>query len=88
MDVARLNFSHGSPSSTRRPSSASAAQPTARGGRWPSSRISRGRSFAIGPVRDGIVELDRGSTLTLCCGGEEEGDGSRLSVSGTACPAR
>jgi pyruvate kinase len=82
MDVARLNYSHGTPDEHAE---------TARRVRDAAGQAGRavailqdlpGPKLRIGPVRDGIVELTPGERLTFVCGSEElEGDAQRLSVS-------
>jgi pyruvate kinase len=87
MDVARLNFSHGSPEQHAETVQRIRSAADRAGRQVAVLQDLPGPKLRIGPVRDGIVELDRGSTLTLCCGGEEEGDGSRLSVSWDGLPS-
>ena len=82
MDVARLNFSHGS-----------AEEHAEVAGRVRSAADRAGRPVAIlqdlpgpklriGPVRDGVVELGVGDRVTFECGdGRAEGDGRRLTMS-------
>ena len=81
MDVARLNFSHG----TREEHAE-----TAKRLRSAADRAGRqvailqdlpGPKLRIGAVADGYVELKPGDRLTLACGSDEPGDASRLSVS-------
>ena len=81
MDVARLNFSHGSrdehAETTRRVRSAAD-----RAGRQVAvMQDLPGPKLRIGAVADGFVELKPGDRLTLACGSDEPGDASRLSVS-------
>src|SRR6185312_15480274 len=82
MDVARLNFSHGS---------AEEHAETARLVRDAAGRAGRqvailqdlpGPKLRIGPLREGIVELKPGDRLTFSADGDElEGDAKRMSVS-------
>ena len=53
MDVARLNFSHGSAESTPRRRAACATRPTVPGARWRSSRTCPGPKLRIGKLVDG-----------------------------------
>jgi pyruvate kinase len=81
MDVARLNYSHGTLEEHAE---------TARRVRDAAGQAGRavailqdlpGPKLRIGPVRDGIVELTPGNRVTFVCGpGEIEGDAERLSV--------
>ena len=80
LDVARLNFSHGSPEEHAA---------TADRVRDAASRAGRqvgilqdlpGPKLRIGPLREGVAELKPGDRLTLACGSGEEGDAERMSV--------
>ncbi|HEX5910220.1 MAG TPA: pyruvate kinase, partial [Thermoleophilaceae bacterium] len=80
LDVARLNFAHGTFEQMAQ---------TAERVREASDRAGRnvailqdlpGPKLRIGPVRDDLAELAVGDTLTLVCGSDEEGDHARLSV--------
>ena len=81
MDVARLNYSHGTldehAETIRRVRDAAgrAGRPVAVLQDLP------GPKLRIGPLRDGVVELTPGERLTISADGEEiEGDASRMSV--------
>jgi pyruvate kinase len=81
MDVARLNYSHGTldehAETIRRVRDAAgrAGRPVAVLQDLP------GPKLRIGPLRDGVVELTPGERLTISADGEEfEGDSSRMSV--------
>ncbi len=81
LDVARLNFSHG----TREEHAENVALVRAaakRAGR-PVAILQDlpGPKLRIGPLREDLVDLRPGSQLTLRCGSEEPGDAERLSVS-------
>ena len=81
MDVARLNFSHGTPEEKAA---------TAERVRDAANRAGRqvavlqdlpGPKLRIGALKDGVAELKPGDHLTLVCGSDEEGDARRMSVS-------
>ena len=87
MDVARLNYSHGTldehAETVRRVRDAAgqAGKPVAILQDLP------GPKLRIGPLRDGIVELKPGERLTFNAGGEEkEGDAREMSVSFAGLP--
>ncbi len=76
MDVARLNFSHGT---------ADEHAETAQRVRDAASRAGRqvailqdlpGPKLRIGKLREGVVELKPGDVVTFACGGEDPGDGA------------
>jgi len=87
MDVARLNFSHGS---------AEEHAETAQRVRDAANRAGRqvavlqdlpGPKLRIGPLRDGLTELNHGDVVTFLCGrGDEAGDGLRLTMSWDGLP--
>jgi pyruvate kinase len=88
MDVARLNYSHGTleehAETVRRVRDAAgrAGRPVAILQDLP------GPKLRIGPLRDGVVELTPGERLTFSCGNEEApGDAHRMSVSWGGLPA-
>src|ERR671929_980799 len=82
MDVARLNFSHGS---------AEEHAEVARRVREAAGRAGRqvavlqdlpGPKLRIGPLKDGLAELKPGDGLTFVCGADGfEGDSRRMSIS-------
>ncbi len=80
MDVARLNFSHGTlddhaeTAQRIRRASEAAERPVAILQDLP------GPKLRVGALRGGIAELGVGDRLTLVCGVDEEGDGSRMSI--------
>src|SRR6476620_7529364 len=81
MDVARLNYSHGTLEEHAE---------TVRRVRDAAGRVGRpvailqdlpGPKLRIGPVHDDVVELTPGEHLTFSCGGEEAtGDAHRMSI--------
>src|SRR5579872_5415942 len=82
MDVARLNYSHGTldehAETVRRVRDAAgrAGRPVAILQDLP------GPKLRIGPLRDGMVELKPGERVVFSCGGEDgEGDASHMSIS-------
>jgi pyruvate kinase len=81
MDVARLNFSHGS-REEKAQVAARIATAADRAGR-PVALLADlpGPKLRIGPLKDGHVELAAGHSLTLVCGVDEPGDETRMSVS-------
>ncbi len=80
MDVARLNYSHGSLDEHAetlervRAAASRAGRPVAILQDLP------GPKLRIGPVADGLVELVPGDMLTFECGSEREGDAHHMSV--------
>jgi pyruvate kinase len=86
MDVARLNFSHGT---------AEEHFETARRVRDAAGRAGRqvailqdlpGPKLRIGPLRDGVVELKPGDVVTFACGDDFEGDETRMSMTWAGMP--
>jgi pyruvate kinase len=80
MDVARLNFSHGS----REEHAENAERVRAAAGRAgrPVAVLQDlpGPKLRIGPLRNDIAELRTGEALTLTCGDDGVGDATRMSV--------
>ncbi|HMD56223.1 MAG TPA: pyruvate kinase [Solirubrobacteraceae bacterium] len=87
MDVARLNYSHGTLDEHAE---------TARRVRDAAGRVGRpvailqdlpGPKLRIGPLREDLVELTPGERLTFECGGEElQGNATRMSISWGGLP--
>ncbi len=82
MDVARLNYSHGTLEEHAetvhrvRDAAGRAGRPVAILQDLP------GPKLRIGPLRDGVVELRPGDRVTFACGGDEgEGDATHMSIS-------
>jgi pyruvate kinase len=80
MDVARLNFSHGSPAEHAE---------TAQRVRAAASRAGRpvailqdlpGPKLRIGELRDGLAELSPGDHVTFSCGSDALGDAGHMSI--------
>ncbi|HVE67045.1 MAG TPA: pyruvate kinase [Solirubrobacteraceae bacterium] len=80
MDVARLNFSHGTPQE-KAETAARLRTAADRAGR-PVALLQDlpGPKLRIGPLRDGVAELKPGDRVTFLCGTDEPGDASRMSV--------
>lgn len=81
LDVARLNFSHGTredhAENVRR-----VREAASRGGRQVAIlQDLPGPKLRIGPLRDDLIDLRPGDRLTLACGAEETGDEERIFVS-------
>ncbi|HEX2397359.1 MAG TPA: pyruvate kinase [Solirubrobacteraceae bacterium] len=80
MDVARLNFAHG----TREEKARTAARvhtAADRAGRQVAIlQDVPGPKLRIGPLEEDVVELKAGDNLTLVCGSEEPGNASRVPV--------
>ena len=86
LDVARLNFSHGS-AEDHAETIARVRDAAGRAGRQVAVlQDLPGPKLRIGPVRDGLVELTPGSTVTFSCGEDGEGDGRRLSMTWSGLP--
>jgi pyruvate kinase len=86
MDVARLNFSHGS-REEHAETAARIREAAERAGRTVAIlQDLPGPKLRIGPLRDDVVELYPGSELRLQCGEDEPGDASRMSVSWGGLP--
>ena len=80
MDVARLNFAHGTPEEKAR-TAARVHTAASRAGRQVAIlQDLPGPKLRIGPVRGDLAELTTGEHLTLVCGSDEPGDAARLTV--------
>lgn len=86
LDVARLNFSHG----TREEHAENVQlvrQAASRAGRQVAIlQDLPGPKLRIGPLREDLIDLRPGDRLTLCCGSEESGDEERIYVSWPGLP--
>jgi pyruvate kinase len=86
LDVARLNYSHGTLEEHAetihriRDAAGRAGRPVAVLQDLP------GPKLRIGPLREDVVELAAGDTLTLSCGDDSEGDARRMSLSWDGLP--
>ena len=80
MDVARLNFSHGTPD--EKAETAARLRTAADRARRHVAILQHlpGPKLRIGPLRDDVAELKPGDRLTFACGTEEEGDAGRMTV--------
>ncbi|MGN6188662.1 MAG: pyruvate kinase [Conexibacter sp.] len=80
LDVARLNFSHG----TREEHAENVRlvrEAASRAGRQVAIlQDLPGPKLRIGPLRDDLIDLRPGDTVTLACGSEEVGDEHRITV--------
>src|ERR671910_57474 len=81
MDVARLNFSHG----TRREHAETIERIRSAAGRAGRQvavlQDLPGPKMRIGPLRDGIADLGHGDRVTFVCGSDDEGDKHRMTIS-------
>jgi len=80
LDVARLNFAHGTPESQAETAARIRAASERAGRRVAILQDLPGPKLRIGPLRDGFAELFAGSAVTLVCGEEFDGDHERMSV--------
>src|SRR5215217_8464659 len=79
LDVARLNFSHGT-----REEHAENVRLVREASRRAGRQVAilqdlPGPKLRIGPLREDLIDLRPGSALTLVCGSDEPGDGQRIS---------
>ena len=86
MDVARLNFSHGS-----REEHAENVQRVHSAANRAGRQVAilqdlPGPKLRIGPLREDLIDLRPGSTVTLACGSDEPGDEHRISVGWPGLP--
>ncbi|HEX8102201.1 MAG TPA: pyruvate kinase [Solirubrobacteraceae bacterium] len=86
MDVARLNFSHGS-AEDHAETIGRIRDAAGRAGRQVAVlQDLPGPKLRIGAVRDGLIELTPGATVTFACGQDGEGDARRLSMTWGGLP--
>ena len=87
MDVARLNFSHGT-AEEHEETAVRVRQAAGRAGRAVAIlQDLPGPKLRIGPVHDGVVEFKPGDEVVFACGEDFEGDATRLSMSWPGLPA-
>jgi pyruvate kinase len=86
MDVARLNFSHGT--AEQHAETADRVRDAANRAGRPVAILQDlpGPKLRIGPLRDGVVELTPGEPVIFCCGEDFEGDAQRMSMSWEGLP--
>ena len=87
LDVARLNFSHGTPDEHAATAERVRAAADRAGRQVGILQDLPGPKLRIGPLRDGFAELKPGDRLTLTCGSTVEGDAERMSVASPALAA-
>ncbi|MEX1141629.1 MAG: pyruvate kinase [Thermoleophilaceae bacterium] len=80
LDVARLNFAHGTPESQARTAERVREAADRAGKQVAILQDLPGPKLRIGPLRDDVADLHPGDNLTLVCGDSIEGDASRMSV--------
>jgi pyruvate kinase len=86
MDVARLNFSHGS-REEHAENVRLVREAAGRAGRQVAIlQDLPGPKLRIGPLREDLIDLRPGDQLTLVCGSDEPGDEERLSVGWAGLP--
>jgi pyruvate kinase len=81
LDVARLNFSHGTREFHAETAERVRQAAAAAGRQVAILQDLPGPKLRVGPLQDGRVELKPGEQLTLVCGSSAEGDERRMSVS-------
>ena len=81
MDVARLNFAHGSLEDHAEMAGRIRAAAERAGRQVAILQDLPGPKLRIGPLRDGVVELAAGDRITFVCGSEEPGHDGRMSIS-------
>ncbi len=80
MDVARLNFAHGTLEEKAETADRIRAAAGRAGRQVALLQDLPGPKLRIGPLEGGVAELKPGERLTLVCGSDEEGDAQRMSV--------
>jgi pyruvate kinase len=80
MDVARLNFSHGTLEEKAETAARVRTAADHAGRQVAILQDLPGPKLRIGPLRDDVAELKPGDRLTFACGTEEEGDAGRMTV--------
>ncbi len=80
MDVARLNFAHGTPEEKAATAERVRAAAGRAGRQVAILQDLPGPKLRIGALHGGVAELKPGERLTLVCGSTEEGDARRMSI--------
>src|SRR5438270_8787181 len=86
LDVARLNFAHGSREIHEENAQRIRSAAGMAGRQVAILQDLPGPKIRIGRVRDDVVELKPGDKLVLACGSDEPGDEERLSVTWAGLP--
>jgi pyruvate kinase len=81
MDVARLNFSHGTPEEKAETAARVRTAADKAGRQVAILQDLPGPKLRIGPLREDVAELKPGERLTFVCGTDDEGDAGRMTVS-------
>src|SRR3954454_15767776 len=81
MDVARLNFSHGTPAQHAETTRMVREAAGAAGRAVAILQDLPGPKLRIGQLREDRVELETGATVTFVCGDDGAGDAHRMTVS-------
>jgi len=80
MDVARLNFSHGTPEEKAQTAQRVRAAADRAGRQVALLQDLPGPKLRIGPLRDGVAELKPGDRVVFHCGSDEPGDAAHMTV--------
>ena len=80
MDVARLNFAHGTPEEKAETATRLRTAADRAGRQVALLQDLPGPKLRIGALRDGVAELKPGDRVTIVAGSEEDGDARRMSV--------
>jgi len=80
MDVARLNFAHGTPEEKAETAARLRTAADRAGRQVALLQDLPGPKLRIGALRDGVAELKPGDRVTIVAGSEEDGDARRMSV--------
>ncbi|MDX6670246.1 MAG: pyruvate kinase [Solirubrobacteraceae bacterium] len=80
MDVARLNFSHGTPEEKAQTAQRVRAAADRAGRQVALLQDLPGPKLRIGPLRDGVAELKPGDRVVFTCGTDAPGDATHMTV--------
>jgi pyruvate kinase len=80
MDVARLNFSHGTPEEKAQTAQRVRAAADRAGRQVALLQDLPGPKLRIGPLRDGVAELKPSDRVVFRCGSDEPGDAAHMTV--------